>query len=91
MKRVVMAVTAMPKSLRQLFAVIVLLIYPAVALYPYRWDPPRLIDNSVINVPGGGLRFSGPEPAIAHTLGPPDWVAAAIRTHRLEPQQTRRA
>ena len=83
-KRVVRVVTAMPKSLRRLSAVIVLLAYPAVALYPYRWDPPRLVDNSVINFPGGGLRFSGPEPAIARTPGPPDWVASAIRTHRLE-------
>ena len=61
----------------------VLLAYPAVGLYPYRWEPPAA-RNTAEALPEAVLRFAGPGPGIARTSGPPGWVADAMRSHRLE-------
>ena len=61
----------------------VLLAYPAVGLYPYRWEP-KIARNTAQALPEAVLRFAGPGRGIARTNGPPGWVADAMRSHRLE-------
>lgn len=52
-------------------------IYAAVALYPYKWEPPQKMKNPVKRV-DGGLSFSGA--SSARTKTPPSWMSAAIET-----------
>lgn len=65
-------------------AALVLVIYPAVAFYPYQWDPPAVARNTAEQRPEGGLRFAAPGPTVARTEQPPDWTADAKRDHRFE-------
>lgn len=67
-----------------LLAAAILLAYPLIGLYPYDWDAPGVAANTAGPAPGGGLRFAGPGPGIARSNGPPAWIAAAVRSNRLE-------
>lgn len=66
-----------------IWAALVVLAYPLVGLYPYRWDPPRMARNTAGPGPEGGLRMAPPGPGIARSGGPPEWVEAAMRAQRL--------
>ena len=66
-------------------AIVLLAAYATASLYPFhplRWGFPRPMSNGAELLQQGGVRFSAP--GIARTSGPPDWVAAALRSHRLE-------
>lgn len=66
-----------PKSL--LLAVV--LVYPAVAFFPYNFHSPR-VENGASPRPGGGLSFASP--GVAVSAGAPAWLAEARRRDRLE-------
>lgn len=65
-------------------AALVLVIYPAVAFYPFQWDPPEAARNTAELLPQGGLRFAAPGPAMARSGQPPGWSATAKRGQRFE-------
>ena len=73
------------RVLRVLLATAILAAYPIASLspfYPLRWEFPRKVANGADLPAQGGIRF--PTPGIVRSVGPPDWVAAAMRSQRLE-------
>lgn len=60
---------------------LLLLLYAAVGLYPFRWQPPWPADNQAQWLSESGIRFAGP--GIARSDAAPPWVAEAIHTGRL--------
>lgn len=62
---------------------VVLLAYAMLALAPFRWAPPRRVDNAA-TADVHGIRF--PAAGLAHTREAPDWLerAAALGSLRLE-------
>lgn len=72
-------------ALFALGAIVLLTAYAIASLYPFhplRWGFPRPVSNGAELLQEGGIRFAAP--GIARSSGPPDWVAAALRSHRLE-------
>lgn len=63
---------------------LVLLAYGALALAPFRWAPPRRLENAATAGRDGGLRF--PAAGLARSAGPPGWLerAVALGALRLE-------
>ena len=59
----------------------VVIAYPAAGFYPYHWDPPKLASNSLEALPEGGLRFAGPDPGMARSDRPPQWMAGAMEAN----------
>ena len=73
------------RALRVFLAIAILAAYPLASLSPFhplRWGFPRKVDNGAELPAQGGIRF--PTPGIVRSVGPPDWVAAAMRSQRLE-------
>ena len=57
---------------------LILLAYVVVALKPFRWDPPRFVENGLIVDNAGVLRFH--TPGIARTPEPPRWLGKVSDT-----------
>ncbi len=78
--------TLMPnRVLRVLLATAILAAYPIASLSPFhplRWGFPTRVVNGAELPAQGGIRF--PTPGIVRSVSPPDWVAAAMRSQRLE-------
>ncbi len=73
------------RVLRVLLAVAILAAYPLASLSPFhplRWGFPKRVANGAELPAQGGILF--PTPGIVRSVGPPDWVAAAMRSQRLE-------
>ena len=64
--------------------VALILLYLAVGLYPFRWDPLVVRGNTAEVAGQRGLEFVGPGPGIGHTIEAPDWIDAVVRSNRLE-------
>ena len=60
--------------------VILTLGYAIVLLYPFRWEPPRLLDNGVQL---SSNTFILASPGIAYSKKAPDWLLQAIRSNEL--------
>lgn len=56
--------------------------YVLVSLWPFAWDPPQRVANGARVDEKAGLRF--PSAGLVRTLDPPEWLASAERTGRLE-------
>jgi VanZ family protein len=56
--------------------------YLLVSLWPFTWDPPERVANGARIEGEAGLQF--PSPGLARTGDPPEWLASAGRTGRLE-------
>lgn len=65
---------------------LVLILYLAIGLHPYRFSLPRVdvADNTAAVLPDGTLHLRPPGPAIARTPEPPPWLASAIATSHLD-------
>jgi len=61
---------------------IAVLSYALVSLWPFTWDPPRLVDNGARWTTDGSLRFETPGLALTPTA--PAWLPAVAQTGRLE-------
>ena len=59
----------LPPWATALLAVAVLVAYPMIGLYPYQWEVPRVVANTVEPAPGAGLRFPGPGPVLPARTG----------------------
>ncbi|UHD15279.1 VanZ family protein [Thiocapsa bogorovii] len=59
-----------------------LLVYWAVGLYPFTFEPPKHVVNQAERTADGGLSF--PAVGIARTSGAPEWLSALQDTSRLE-------
>ena len=73
------------RVLRALLAIAILAAYPIASLSPFhplRWGFPTWVANGAELPAGGGILF--PTPGIVRSISPPDWVAAAMRSQRLE-------
>jgi hypothetical protein len=73
------------RVLRVLVAAAILAAYPIASLYPFhpvRWGFPTKVANGAELPAQGGILF--PTPGIVRSVRPPDWVAAAMRSQRLE-------
>ena len=57
--------------------VITVLAHLVIAFYPFRWDPPRYVDNRLVRLEDGSLRFV--HPSAARSDRPPAWLDTAIR------------
>ncbi len=57
-----------------------LAVYLAFALYPFKWAPPV---NTAQWLPAGGIAFHDAGVGLARTNQPPEWLPAAMRSHRL--------
>lgn len=71
---------------RLMAAMLTVLLYVAVGLYPFQFARPSIgiADNTAAFRPEGGLQFQPPGPGIARTDGPPQWLASAVATHHLD-------
>lgn len=66
-------------SLFQVLALVGLVaMLSVVAYYPFTWDPPRSVRNTVTRQTDGSLRFGSMNRA--RTVGDPNWLSAARRT-----------
>jgi VanZ family protein len=63
-------------------AAFILVAYFYVGLAPFKWDPPRWVDNGAVMTPQGTIRFASP--GIAKTNAAPAWVDKAIATNQLK-------
>jgi hypothetical protein len=73
------------RVLRVLLAATILAAYPIASLYPFhplRWGFPRKVANGAELPAQGGILF--PTPGIVRSVRPLDWVAAAMRSQRLD-------
>jgi VanZ family protein len=73
------------RVLRILLATAILAAYPLASLSPFHplhWGFPTEVANGAELLPQGGIIF--PTPGVVRSVSPPDWVAAAIRSERLE-------
>ena len=62
-------------------AILALVIaYATLLLYPFRWQPPSLVENGVQKSPGL-LTFA--KPGIAYTAQAPSWLLEAIRSNQI--------
>lgn len=62
--------------------VLLTLTYVAVALEPFRWNPPRVVENGAELDSQGTLSF--PEPGLVHGVDSDTWVPRAIARHRFQ-------
>jgi len=56
--------------------------YALVSLWPFTWNPPRLVENGARWTADGSLRFASP--GLAITPSSPAWLATVQETGRLE-------
>jgi hypothetical protein len=73
------------RVLRVSLATAILAAYPIASLTPFhplRWGFPKEVINGAQLPAQGGIVF--PTPGIVRSVSPPDWVAAAMRSQRLE-------
>jgi len=59
----------------------VLIAILGATLYPFDWRPPRTSNGATYHE-AGGLEFR--DMGIAYTSAPPPWLAAAMKSHKLE-------
>lgn len=73
------------RAARAALAVVILAAYPLASFYPFhpvRWMLPQKVANGAEALPQGGWRFAAP--GTVRSRQPPEWVAAAMRSGRLE-------
>jgi hypothetical protein len=73
------------RSLRLLLAAAILAAYPLASFAPFhplRWSFPKPVRNGAELLAQGGIAF--PTPGVVRSVRPPEWVAAAMRSQRLE-------
>jgi hypothetical protein len=73
------------RPLRILLATAIVAVYPLASLAPFhplRSGLPSMVSNGAELLAGGGIAF--PSPGVVRSTRPPDWVAAAMRSQRLE-------
>jgi hypothetical protein len=73
------------RVLRVLLATAILAAYPLASLSPFhplRWGFPTEVANGAELLPQGGIRFASA--GVVRSVIPPDWMAAAMRSERLE-------
>jgi hypothetical protein len=70
------------RGLLALATVAALVLYAAVAVWPYEFQAPRLVANGAAPLPGGGVGFGSPGIALAKDA--PVWLEPALSSNRLE-------